>query len=400
MRKDEKPLKILICNAGSTSLKFKLWEMPGHGELAEGRVERVGSKNAIFRYSHGECSVRREPLDIPDYTCGIRMFLDALTDPQTGAIGSLGEIEAVGFKTVLARGYLGVHELTDDVLDGMRAYLSVAPAHNVPYLEAIGVMRAQLPEARLVGVFETSFHRTIPEEHRVYPVPYEWYEKYGVMRMGYHGASHGYIAEKLKAHRRVISCHLGGSGSLCAILDGKSMDNSFGFSLQAGILHAQRTGDMDVYIIPYLLEQGLSMDEILYGLCKNGGLKGISGTSGDLRDVQTAADAGSARAKLAMDVYVTQLLRYIGAYYMELGGVDAIVFTGGIGENSWRLREMVLDKLAHIGVKYDRALNRRVSGEQLISTPDSAVAVHIIPANEELMVVRSVWSWLNNSERK
>ena len=178
------------------------------------------------------------------------------------------------------------------------------------------------------------------------------------------------------------------------------MDNSFGFSLQAGILHAQRTGDMDVYIIPYLLEQGLSMDEILDGLCKNGGLKGISGTSGDLRDVQTAADAGSARAKLAMEVYVTQLLRYIGAYFMELSGVDAIAFTGGIGENSWRLREMVLDRLAHIGVKYDRALNRRVSGEQLISTPDSAVAVHVIPANEELMVVRAVWTWLNNSERK
>ena len=172
------------------------------------------------------------------------------------------------------------------------------------------------------------------------------------------------------------------------------------------LLHNVYENSIGVYedarwnIIPYLLEQGLSMDEILDGLCKNGGLKGISGTSGDLRDVQTAADAGSARAKLAMEVYVTQLLRYIGAYFMELSGVDAIAFTGGIGENSWRLREMVLDRLAHIGVKYDRALNRRVSGEQLISTPDSAVAVHVIPANEELMVVRAVWTWLNNSERK
>lgn len=393
-------MNMLICNAGSTSLKFKLWAMPELTALAEGRVERVGSDSAIYTYRRGDFKTRAEGLSIPDYTAGVRLFLADLTDASHGAISALDEIAAVGFKTVLSKDFYGVHELTEEVKAGMRAYMAVAPAHNGPYLEAIAVFEALLPDAPRIGVFETAFHTTIPLERRVYPVPYEWYEKYGVMRMGYHGASHGYIAEKLKAHRRVISCHLGGSGSLCAILDGKSMDNSFGFSLQAGILHAQRTGDMDVYIIPYLLEQGLSMDEILYGLCKNGGLKGLSGTSGDLRDVQTAADAGSARAKLALRVYVTQLLRYIGAYYMELGGVDAIAFTGGIGENSWQLREMVLDKLAHIGVKYDRALNRRVSDEQLISTPDSAVAIHVIPANEELMVVRSVWSWLNNSERK
>lgn len=393
-------MNILICNAGSTSLKFKLWAMPELTALAEGRVERVGSDSAIYTYRRGDFETRAEGLNIPDYTAGVRLFLDSLTDASHGAISALDEIAAVGFKTVLSKDFYGVHELTEEVKAGMRAYMAVAPAHNEPYLEAIAVFETLLPDAPRIGVFETAFHTTIPLERRVYPVPYEWYEKYGVMRMGYHGASHGYIAEKLKAHRRVISCHLGGSGSLCAILDGKSVDNSFGFSLQAGILHAQRTGDMDVYIIPYLLEQGLSMDEILYGLCKNGGLKGISGTSGDLRDVQTAADAGSERAQLALNVYITQLLRYIGAYYMELGGVDAIAFTGGIGENSWRLREMVLDRLAHIGVKYDRALNRRVSGEQLISTPDSAVAVHVIPANEELMVVRSVWTWLNNSERK
>ena len=393
-------MNILICNAGSTSLKFKLWSMPELSALAEGRVERVGSDSAIYAYRRGDFETRAEGLTVPDYTAGVRLFLNSLTDTSHGAISSLSEIAAVGFKTVLSKDFYGVHELTEDVKAGMRAYMAVAPAHNGPYLEAIAVFEALLPDAPRIGVFETAFHTTIPLERRIYPVPYEWYEKYGVMRMGYHGASHGYIAERLKAYRRVISCHLGGSGSLCAILDGKSMDNSFGFSLQAGILNAQRTGDMDVYIIPYLLEQGLSMDEILDGLCKNGGLKGISGTSGDLRDVQTAADAGSARAKLAMEVYVTQLLRYIGAYFMELSGVDAIAFTGGIGENSWRLREMVLDRLAHIGVKYDRALNRRVSGEQLISTPDSAVAVHVIPANEELMVVRAVWTWLNNSERK
>ena len=388
-------MNILICNAGSTSLKFKLWAMPELAVLAEGRVERVGSDSAIYTYRRGGFEERAEGLSIPDYTAGVRLFLDDLTGAAHGAVSALDEIAAVGFKTVLSKDFYGVHALTEDVKAGMRAYMAVAPAHNGPYLEAIAVFEALLPDVPRIGVFETAFHTTIPLERRIYPVPYEWYEKYGVMRMGYHGASHGYIAERLKAHRRVISCHLGGSGSLCAILDGKSVDNSFGFSLQAGILHAQRTGDMDVYIIPYLLEQGLSMNEILFGLCKNGGLKGISGTSGDLRDVQAAADAGSERARLALDVYVTQLLRYIGAYYMELGGADAIAFTGGIGENSWRLREMLLDRLAHIGVKYDRALNRSVKGEQLISTPDSAVAVYVIPANEELIVVRSVWTWLS-----
>ena len=388
-------MNILICNAGSTSLKFKLWAMPELAVLAEGRVERVGSDSAIYTYRRGGFEARAEGLSIPDYTAGVRLFLNSLTGAAHGAISALDEIAAVGFKTVLSKDFYGVHALTEDVKAGMRAYMAVAPAHNGPYLEAIAVFEALLPDVPRIGVFETAFHTTIPLERRIYPVPYEWYEKYGVMRTGYHGASHGYIAERLKAHRRVISCHLGGSGSLCAILDGKSVDNSFGFSLQAGILHAQRTGDMDVYIIPYLLEQGLSMDEILFGLCKNGGLKGISGTSGDLRDVQAAADAGSERARLALDVYVTQLLRYIGAYYMELGGADAIAFTGGIGENSWRLRETLLDRLAHIGVKYDRALNRSVKGEQLISTPDSAVAVYVIPANEELIVVRSVWTWLS-----
>ena len=222
-------MKILICNAGSTSLKFKLWEMPDGKELASGRVERVGSERAIFQYVHGDYKLEQEPVVIPDYTAGIRRFLDVLSGGNSPAIVSLDEIEAVGFKTVLAKGFYGVHELTEEVLEGMRAYLTVAPAHNSCYLEAISVFENLLPQVRRVGVFETAFHRTIPLAHRLYPVPYEWYEKYGVMKMGYHGASHGYIARRLAGKRRVISCHLGGSGSICAILDGKSIDNSFGF---------------------------------------------------------------------------------------------------------------------------------------------------------------------------
>ena len=384
-------MKILICNAGSTSLKFKLWRMPELEVLAEGKVERVGSDSAIFHYQAGGFAIDADGLSVPDYTDGIRRFLDALSAPEGGAVASLTEIEAVGFKTVLSRDHYGVHFLTPEVLEGMRAYLSVAPAHNGPYLEAISVFERLLPDAPRVGVFETAFHRTIPMARRIFPVPYEWYDKYGVMRMGYHGASHGYIAQKLKHKCRVISCHLGGSASICAILDGQSMDNSFGFSLQMGIPHASRTGDVDPYLVPYLLEQGLTLDEIYEGLGKNGGMKGLSGTSGDIRDVDAAIRAGSPRAKLALDVLATHILRYIGAYAMEIGGLDALAFTGGIGENYAPLRRMVLEGMAHMGVVIDEDANERGSGEHIITAPGSAIEAHVIPANEEFMVVNETY---------
>lgn len=384
-------MKILICNAGSTSLKFKLWSMPEQAVLAEGKVERVGAENAIFHYKKDDFVIHLDGIPIPDYTSGIQRFLDALSAPEGGAVSSFEEIEAVGFKTVLAKGFYGVHFLTEEVLDGMRAYLSVAPAHNGPYLEAIGVFKKLLPDTPEVGVFETAFHRTIPMERRIFSVPYEWYEKYGIMRMGYHGASHGYIAQKLKDKRRVVSCHLGGSGSICAILDGKSMDNSFGFSLQMGIPHASRTGDVDAYLVPFLLEQGLSMEEIYAGFGKNGGLKGISGTSGDMRDIEEAIAAGSERAELAMKVMANSILRYIGAYAMEIGGIDALAFTGGIGENCVRLRRMIMEGMAHMGVVIDHESNESGCGERIVSAPESSVSVHVIPANEELMVVNETY---------
>lgn len=408
-------MKILICNAGSTSLKFKLWDMPGYAVLAEGKVERVGSDDAIFHYKRSSASscesrrparqpvpgpsadrnedyiIKEDDLSIPDYTTGIRRFLDCLSAPEGGAVASLSEIDAVGFKTVLSKGHYGVHLLTEEVLEGMRAYLSVAPAHNGPYLEAISVFERLLPDAPRVGVFETAFHRTIPLARRVFPVPYEWYEKYGVMRMGYHGASHGYIARKLAGRRRVISCHLGGSASICAILDGKSMDNSFGFSLQMGIPHASRTGDVDPYLVPFLLEQGLTLEQIYEGLGKNGGMKGLSGTSGDIRDVDAAMRSGSERAKLALDVLATHVIRYVGAYALELGGVDAIAFTGGIGENYAPLRRTVLESMGFMGMVVDGDSNENGHGERLISAPGSAIEAHVIPADEEYMVVSAAY---------
>ena len=389
-------MKILICNAGSTSLKFKLWDMPALHVLAEGKVERVGSTDAIFHYLNAGFAIRQSNLAIPDYTAGIKRFLDALSATQGGAVASLAEIDAVGFKTVLAKGFYGVHELTEEVKNGMRAYFIVAPAHNGPYLEAIAVFEKLLPDVPRVGVFETAFHRTIPMARRIFPVPYEWYEKYGVMRMGYHGASHGYIAQKLSDKRRVISCHLGGSASICAILDGKSMDNSFGFSLQMGIPHASRTGNVDPYLVPFLLEQGLTLQEIYDGLGKSGGLKGISGTSGDIRDIDDAIRSGSQRAQLALDVLVTHIIRYVGAYAMELGGVDAIAFTGGIGENYAPLRRAVLEAMGFMGMVIDDEANECGAGERLISAPESAIEAHVIPANEELMVVRSTYALIQS----
>ena len=384
-------MKILICNAGSTSLKFKLWQMPEYSVLAEGRVERVGSENGIFSYRCGDVGFSRENVPVRDYTEGISMFLTALTG-SAGAIRDVREIDAVGYKTVLSRDHYGVHDLDAQTLQGMRDYFTVAPAHNGPYLEAIGVFQSLLPNARQIGVFETNFHRTIPRERCVFPIPYEWTERYGIRRMGYHGASHGYIAERLSQYRRVISCHLGGSASICAILDGKSMDNSFGFSLQMGIPHASRTGDVDVYIVPYLLSQGLTIDEIYQGLGKNGGLKGISGTSGDMRDIEAAIAAGSDRAQLALDVFCTSIIRYIGAYAMEIGGVDAIAFTGGIGENSARVRKTVLSAMRHMGAIIDDHANENGAGERRITASDSKIDAYVIPANEEYMVVREAYA--------
>ena len=365
--------------------------MPEFTILAEGHVERVGSERGIFSYKSPAGGFSRENLSIPDYESGIRLFLDALTVSDCRALDSLAQLDAIGYKTVLSKDHYGVHFLTEEVLEGMRAYYSVAPAHNGPYLDAIRVFSRLLPDIPQVGVFETAFHQSIPMERRVFPIPYEWTQRYGIMRMGYHGASHGYVAERLKAHRRVVSCHLGGSASLCAILDGRSMDNSFGFSLQMGIPHASRTGDVDPYIVPYLLEKGLSIEEIYAGLGKNGGLKGVSGTSGDMRDIEQAIAEGSERALLALKVLHTHIIRYIGAYAMELGGLDALAFTGGIGENSARLRHMVMQSMAHMGVIEDEASNTCGTGEHLVSAADSQIAVYVIPANEEYMVVRETY---------
>ena len=397
-------MKILICNAGSTSLKFKVYDMPAETVLASGGVERVGSTDdAIYKYDNAArgISLREEKQSVPGYETGIRRFLNDLTDGERGAIGSIAEIERVGFKTVLSRGYYGVHELTEPVLQGMRDMYAAAPAHNGPYLAAIEALRGVLPEAMFVGAFETDFHRTIPLERCVYGVPYEWMEKYGVRRMGYHGASHSYVASLLNEWEgkkyRAVSCHLGGSGSICAIENGESRDSSFGLTLQTGLIHNNRVGAMDADIVYYLRAQGLSDEEIQRGMTKDGGLKGISGVSSDLRYVLEAAEAGNERAKLAVDVYVTGIVRYIAAFAAELGGLDCLAFTGGIGENSDIIRKMVCERLEHMGVRLSKRRNTKEKGDRCISKKRSKVRVYVIAANEELGVARKTYGCEKNA---
>jgi len=397
-------MNILVCNVGSTSLKFKLYEMPAQTALASGKIERVGDMvNAIFHYenSNSRFSVTKEKQSIPSYTDGINLFLEYLTGAKSGVIDSIEQLDGIGFKTVLAKGYYGVHLLDEAVLTGMDEYLNIAPVHNSCYLEAINQCRSLLPKTPLVGVFETEFHTTVKLDRKLYGVPYEWYEQYGIQRFGYHGASHRYIAESItqrceSSRFKLISCHLGGSCSICAIENGESVDTSFGFSLQTGVMHANRVGDMDAYIIPFLLNQGMSLDEILKGLDQDGGMLGISGVSNDVRFISEQA-ATNERAALSLNMFCNDVLRYIGSYYVELGGLDHLAFTGGIGENSIQIRESICRKLAILGVKLDDNANRSIPSNGVISKSDSRVTVHVIPADEESVVARKSYQCLQEN---
>jgi len=395
---------VLVCNVGSTSLKYKLYEMPSEAVLCESRIERVGSRGkGIFHYKNliTGTAVFKEGVDVPGYREGIELFISSMTSAECGVVASIDEVAAVGFKTVLSKGYYQVHELNDAVLEGMREYLCVAPAHNAHYLEAIETFKELLPHKTLIGVFETAFHTTMPAEAYIYSTPYEWFEKYEIRRMGYHGASHRYIAEtigSMSATHRLISCHLGGSGSLCAIKDGRSVDTSFGLSLQTGIPHANRVGDIDPYILVYLMKkEGLTLDEVLAELNTQSGLLGISGISNDMREVEQAALAGNERAELVLKIYCRDIVKYIGAYTALLGGLDYLVFTGGIGENSKLVRKRILGAIAHMGIEIDEEKNEQLQGFGEITTEDSRVKAFVIPANEELGIARSVYRELAQS---
>lgn len=387
-------MKILVANLGSTSFKYRLYDLgdPAEPLLARGSVERIGSENAkvMVRSPKGEAEMV-EP--VPDHGAAVEICLHQLTSPEMGVIQSAEDVAAIGFKAVHAKGLSGVHRVSDAVLDAMEDYSDVTPAHNPPYVKAMRMLHARFPRLPLVAAFETGFHETIPESRRRYAVPDEWATKFGIRKWGFHGASHRYIGGRMaqllgRDDAKIISCHLGGSSSICAIKNGESVATSMGMSPQTGLPHNNRTGDFDVFALPVILhETDLSLAQVLDTLATKSGLQGISGFN-DLRDIEQAADEGNAGATLALEMFIDSIRHYIGAYLFQLGGADAIVFTGGIGENSARVRAGVCQDLGWFGIEMDWMKNTIGEGERTVSTPESRVQLWCVPTNEEIVVAR------------
>ena len=386
-------MKILVANLGSTSFKYRLYDMADERQLARGAIERIGSPESRCVVEIGP-SRQEKVLRVPDHAEAVRQCLAQLTDPESGCVGGAAEVSAIGFKAVHGGRTSGVQRVTDDVLRAMAQMNDVAPAHNPAYINAMRLVHEKLPEIPLVAAFETGFHQTIPERNRYYAVPLEWAEQALVRRFGFHGASHRYIATRTaelleRDDLRIISCHLGGSSSLCAIQGGQSVATSMGFSAQSGLPQNNRVGDFDPYALPLVMKlTGKSLAEVLDAMASQGGLLGLSGTSGDLRDISEAAEQGNHRARLALEVFAASARHYLGAYLVELGGADVIAFTGGIGENRPGFRAMVLRDLDELGIVLDPAANEKARAEARISAARSRVQVWVIPTNEELIVAR------------
>ncbi len=388
-------MKLLIANLGSTSSKYQLLDMETGTRLARGAVQRIGSaaSECLLEIGGGE---RTWTAPVADHGEALRQCLAQLTDPDSGCLQGLEEISAIGLKAVHGGQLSGVRRVTPEVLAAMEEMNPVMPAHNPPYLAAMKQLAEALPEIPLVAAFETDFHRTIPARNRHYAVPYEWAADDGILRLGFHGASHRWIATRTaelldRADLRVISCHLGGSSSLCAIRNGESVATSMGYSAQSGLPQSGRVGDLDPFVLPTVLRRtGKTLDEVLGDLSSRSGLLGISGVSGDLRDIELAARDGNERAKLAHDVYTSSVRHYLGAYLVELGGADVIAFTGGIGENQPNVRRAVCAGLEELGIELDAAANESAAGETRISAAASRLAVWVIPANEEWVVASLV----------
>ena len=392
-------MNILICNVGSTSLKFKLFDMPEEKVLIESKVEGI-SDNTPASFSYKDCNGYKASISdsyIRSYSEGIKLFLHHVLEESEGIINDILEIECVCFKTVLSDGYYGTHELTPEVITAMENFIPISPAHNPPYLAAIEQFKQIIPTARLVASFETDFHKTIPQDRTTYGIPYQWTHEYGLKKLGFHGASHSFIAAHLRDEYgetdKIVSAHLGGSSSLCAIDNSESVDVSFGFSNQSGCIHAQRVGDVDPAIIEYMMDyKGYSFKDVMRTLSSAGGIYGISDGIADFRELTEAMEAGNEKAKLAFDVFIHDVIKYTGIFYMEMKGLNSFVFTGGIGERSAIARAAICKELAFLGVEIDEKLN--AENALIISTPESAVKVYVIPANEEIMVARKSYKCL------
>ncbi|MDO5707700.1 MAG: acetate kinase [Andreesenia angusta] len=390
-------MNILVINCGSSSLKYQLIDMDNEKELAKGLAERIGIEGSRVKHEviGKEKVIIEKPM--PDHKRALEIVIESLADDEIGAIKSMDEIGAVGHRVVHGGENFTKSEIIDDkVMEGIRECIDIAPLHNPPNIMGIEACQEIMPNVPMVAVFDTAFHQTMPKVSYLYALPYELYEKYGIRRYGAHGTSHNYVSHRAAEilgkdlkDLKMVTCHLGNGSSVSAVKDGKCLDTSMGFTPLEGLIMGTRTGDIDPAIVPFVMQkENLNPEEMSDLLNKKSGVLGISGISSDFRDVENEAEKGNERAQLALDMFKYSVLKYVGAYTAAMNGVDAIVFTAGVGENSPEDREYVCDALEYLGVKIDSEKNKVRGKETIISTDDSKVKVLVVPTNEELMIAR------------
>ena len=389
-------MKVLAVNAGSSSLKFQMYEMPEEKVLISGVFERIGIENSFYTIKLNGEKIRKD-VELANHSVAVGFLTKELL--ENNIVDSLEEIKGVGHRTVQGADKISesiiINEYVENIIE---QYKTLAPLHNPASLTGIKAFKEFMPNAIHVGVFDTAFHQTMPEESYMYAVPYEWYKDYAVRRYGMHGTSHKFVSKRLneiinKPESKIIVCHLGNGGSISAVVNGKCVDTSMGLTPNAGIVMGSRCGDIDASIIPYIMEvTGMSIEEVDNALNKKSGLLGISGISSDARDVEDGANEGNSRCILAEKLYVRKVVEYIAKYYVEMEGCDAIAFTAGLGENSIKTRKDIMDKLSVLGIKCDEEANNIRGKEQLVSSKDSKIPCYVIPTNEELMIARDTYN--------
>lgn len=397
-------MKILVLNCGSSSIKYKLFEMETKEVLAQGGIEKIGLPGSFLKLTLPDGEKKILEKDIPEHTVGVEFIFQTLTSAEYGALKSLDELDAVGHRMVHGGERFSESVVLDkEVLDAFTACNDLAPLHNPANLKGVNAVSALLPDIPQVGVFDTAFHQTMPAHAYMYAVPYELYEKYGVRRYGFHGTSHRYVSQRVCEFlgipvegSRIITCHVGNGGSISAVKDGKCVDTTMGLTPLEGLMMGTRSGDIDGGAVTFIMEkEGLDATGVSNLLNKKSGLAGISCISSDMREVASAAKAGNERAQLALDMYFYRIKKYIGAYAAAMGGVDVILFTGGVGENQADCREISCSGLEYMGVKIDRAVNETIHGDEaVISTADSKVKVVVIPTDEEMMIASDTMALL------
>ena len=391
-------MKILVLNCGSSSIKYKLYNMDDESVLAQGGVERIGIDNAFIQVKLPDGTKKKIMRDLPTHKEGVQLVFECLTDPEFGAIKHLDEIDAVGHRIVQGGDIFNKSCIvTPEVEKGIESLIDLAPVHNKGHLAGIRAVDHLLPTTPQVTVFDNAFHSTMPDYAYLYAVPYELYTKYHVRRYGFHGTSHRYVSHRVAELEgkdikdlKIITCHIGNGASVAAIKDGKVVDTSMGLTPLAGVMMGSRSGDIDPSAVTYIMEKlNLKPQEMADYLNKKSGVLGISGVSSDMRDVEQAAKDGNKMAQLALTMYNYRIKKYIGSYAAVLNGVDVIVFTAGVGENQASMREGATDGLDYLGVKLDKELNAKVRGtETKISAPDSKVDVWVVPTDEEIVIAR------------